>query len=128
MTMDIMPHIRNKNDLLKILEENPPSPAISAALDTGKIELLGGFSEVPPSDNPAWVVVITSRRGTVWNVVLTYHTHPVRMSVWTVDRIPWEHWVGKTDRTPGLYDGDKPIEYESRMRRARVTNGYKEKM
>ena len=120
-----MLHIHNQNDLLKILEEKPPSPAISAALDTGKVELLGGFERVPPSDNPAWVVVVTSKRGSVWNVVLTIHDHLRMVSTWTVQRIPWEHWVGKTDRDPGLYDGDNPIEYEKRKQKARITNGYK---
>ncbi len=119
-----MLHIRNRNDLFKILEERSPSPAINAALDTGGIELLGGFKRVPPSDNPAWIVVITSRRKTVWNVVLTIHEHSARVSTWIVQRIPWEHWVGKTDRDPGIYDGDNPIEYEKRKQKARVTNGY----
>ena len=120
-----MLHIRNRNDLFTILEENSPSPAISNALDTGGIELLGGFERVPPSDNPAWIIVVTSKRGTIWNVVLTLHASSRRVSTWMVQRIPWEHWVGKTDRDPGIYDGDKPIEYEKRKRKARITNGYK---
>ena len=116
--------IRNRNSLFKILEGKPPSPAISAALDTGGVELLGGFERVPPSDNPAWIIVVTSRRGTVWNIVLTLHGPPVRVSIWIVQRIPWEHWVGRTDRDPGMYDGDHPIEYEKRMLHARKSNGY----
>ncbi len=119
-----MIHIHRRNDLFKILEEHSPSPAISTALDTGRIELLGGFEKVPPSDNPAWIVVITSRRGTVWNIVLTLHEQPPRVSTWIVQRIPWEHWVGKTDRDPGIYEGDKPIEYEKRRAHARKVNGY----
>ena len=119
-------YIGNRNDLFKILEENSPSPAISAALDTGGIELLGGFEKVPPSDRSAWIVVVTSRRKSVWNVVLTVYEHPARVSTWVVQRIPWEHWIGKTDRDAGIYDGDNPIEYEKRRQKARKTNGYKE--
>ena len=118
-------HIHNRNNLFKMLEENVPFSAIDAALDTGSIELLGGFERVPPSDNPAWIIVVTSKRGTIWNVVLTPHESPIRISTWTIQRIPWEHWVGKTDRDPGIYDGDHPIEYEKRKQKARATNGYK---
>jgi len=119
-----MLHIRNRNDLFKILETDPPRPAIGAALVTGSTELLGGFKRVPPSNNPAWIVTVTSKRGTVWNVVLTVHEHPPRVSTWTVQRIPWEHWVGKTDRNPGIYDGDHPIRYAKRKLMARIANGY----
>lgn len=121
-----MPHIRNRNDLFKILGEKPPwkMGAILAALDTGKAELLGGFNQIPPSPLPGWIIRVTSKRGRVWNVVITAHENPSRFTTWIVQRIPWEYWAGKIDRDPTVYDGDKPIEYEKRKLKARIANGY----
>jgi hypothetical protein len=115
-------HIRNKNDLFAILEELPPFPAIGGALDTGKAELLGGFERVPPSKKPGWIIRVTSRRGSVWNVVITVHNSPARVTTWTTQRIPWEHWAGRTDRDAGIYDGDYPLEYMKRRIHARKIN------
>ena len=120
-----MPHIHKRNDLFKVLEEKSPTGAISTALDTGGAELLEGFRSIPPSPLPGWIIVVTSKRGTVWNVVVTAHENPPRFTTWVVQRIPWEHWVGEIDRDPGVYDGDHPIEYEKRKQKARVTNGYR---
>ena len=119
-----MVHIRHRSDLFRIAEENPPSPAIGEALSTGGVELLGGFDRVPPSRFPGWIIVVTSKRGTVWNIVITPHVHPDRVAVWIVERVPWELWVGSTNRDPGLYDGDHPIKYEERSAKARIASGY----
>jgi hypothetical protein len=119
-----MTHIRNRNDLFRVLEENPPYKMgqILTALDTGKAELLGGFERIPPSDKPGWIIIVTSKRGTVWNVVVTAHENPPRFTTWIVQRIPWEHWAGKLDRDPTIYDGDHPVEYERRKLKARTMN------
>ncbi len=108
----MMVHIRTRNDLFKIAEENLPTPANGEALCIGSIELLGGFERIPPSIHPGWVMIVTSKRGIVWNVALTLWEHPDRVAVWIVQRIPWEKWLGNIDREPGIHDGDNPIEYE----------------
>lgn len=108
-----MNRIRNRNDLFRILEEHPPyrMKQILEALSTGRAEVLGGFEQIPPSDKPGWIIIVTSRRETVWNVVITAHENPPRFTTWIVQRIPWEYWVGKTDRDPTVYDGDHPRKY-----------------
>ncbi len=121
-----MPRIRNRNDLFKVIAEKPPHKMgqILEALSTGRVELLGGFKRIPPSPLPGWIVIVTSRRGTVWNVVITAHENPPRFTTWIVQRIPWEHWAGKLNRDPIVYDGDHPIKYEERRQKARKVNGY----
>ena len=121
-----MKRILNRNDLFRVLEENPPHKMsqILTALSTGKAEILGGFNVIPPSPLPGWIIIVTSRRGTVWNVVVTAHENPPRFTTWLVQRIPWEHWAGKIDRDPTVYDGDHPKIYEERKQKARKANGY----
>ena len=122
-----MKRIRNRNDLFRIIGEDPPHrmSQILKALSTGRVEALGGFNLIPPSDKPGWIIIVTSRRGTVWNVVISAHENPPRFTTWLVQRIPWEYWSGKIDRDPTVYDGDKPIEYEKRKQKARITNGFR---
>ena len=120
-----MNRIRNRTDLFGVLEENPPHKMtqILEALSTGKTEVLGGFNLIPPSPLPGWIIIVTSKRGTVWNVVISAHENPPRFTTWIVQRIPWEYWAGRIDRDPTVYDGDKPIEYEKRKLKAREANG-----
>lgn len=120
-----MNRIRNRNDLFEILEKKPPwkMGQILTAFSTGKTELLGGFRQIPPSPLPGWIIIVTSKHGTVWNVVVTAHENPPRFTTWIVQRIPWEYWAGKINRDPTVYDGDKPIKYEERKLKARTANG-----
>lgn len=124
-----MLRIRNRNDLFNIAEANPPTPAIGEALSSGKVELLGGFKPLYPSKRSGWIITVTSRRGTVWNVALTVNIQPIIyprlrwINTWIVQRIPWEYWVGRINRDPTVYDGDHPIKYEERKQKARITNG-----
>lgn len=120
-----MIRIRNQSDLFNLLAEKPPwkMTAILTALDTGKAELLGGFKRIPPSPLPGWIIIVTSKRGMVWNVVITAHESPPRFTTWIVQRIPWEYWAGKTNRDPTVYDGDRPMKYEERKQKARKANG-----
>lgn len=122
-----MPRIRNRNDLFEVLEESPPwkMTQILTALSTGGAEVLGGFEQIPPSNKPGWIIIITSKRGTVWNVVITAHENPPRFTTWIVQRIPWEHWVGKINRGHlSVYDGDYPKKYEKRKEKTRAAHGY----
>lgn len=119
-----MIHIRNRNDLFKIIEANPPTPAIGQAMVTGGVELLGGFIPVSPSKRSGWVIIVTSERGTVWNVAITLTAIRHTVRAWIVQRIPWEHWVGKIGRKPGIYDGDHPEKYEKKKEKTRIAHGY----
>ncbi|KKN54254.1 hypothetical protein LCGC14_0594360 [marine sediment metagenome] len=119
-----MVHLRTRNDLFKIAEEKPPTPAIGEALSSGSVELLGGFKRIPPSIHSGWIMIVTSKRGTVWNVALTLWEHPDRVAVWIVKRIPWERWLGNVDREPGIHDGDNPRKYEELSARAKTASGY----
>ncbi len=122
-----MIRIRNRSDLFRVIGEHPPHKMsqIFEALSTGRVEVLGGFNQIPPSNKPGWIIIVTSKRGTVWNVVISAHENPPRFTTWIVQRIPWEYWAGRTDRDPTVYDGDHPIEYEKRKLKARKANGYK---
>lgn len=120
-----MVRIRNRIDLFNLVEDNPPTPAIGEALSTGGAELLGGFSPLSPSKSPGWIIIVTSKRRTVWNVALTLRDYDRYVTTWIIERIPWEHWVGKIDRgRPSTYDGDHPRKYEEKRRKTRTTLGY----
>ena len=101
-----MNHVRNRNDLVKYVEENPPRGAIGTAIVTGTVELLGGFYAVTPSIHPGWILRITSAsKQNIYNVAITHNKYMPDWKVWEVSEVPWEQWMGK-DVTKGVNRGD----------------------
>ncbi len=98
--------------------------AVLRALEDGSVELLGGFSLIPPGNSPGLIVRVTSRHGIRYNVAIQPFV-PCGTYARCVPRVPWENWVGDPKRSPPtIYDGDDPIRYaEKRNRVADPTTG-----
>jgi hypothetical protein len=81
---------------------------VRALEDTNSmVRVLGGFSSMPPSTAPGWVVSIVSRHGKVWHVSVTVRQNGY--GCFLLERIPWKNWVGGKSE---LYAGDNPARYE----------------
>lgn len=106
--------IQSRTDLILYAQTNCESNACKRAFTTGTVVVLGGFSTIPPSTNPGWVLLVTSKHCRTWIIGVegddARHCYHVR----SLDRIPWEKWVGGsslTFRGKPLYwlsAGDKP--------------------
>ena len=128
-----MNHVRNRNDLIKYVEDNPPRGAIGTAIVTGTVELLGGFWRVIPSIHTGWILRITSAsKQNVYNVAITHNKYTPDWKVWEVTQVPWDQWMGG-DVTAGVNRGDanifeecseehrKAVEHESTIQRIHQT-------
>lgn len=119
--------IRTRTDLILFAQAHCESNACKRAFTTGKVVVLGGFSSIPPSTNPGWILFITSIHGRTWIIgVVTddiKHCYHVRI----LYRIPWEKWVGSFAPKYGLRDwlrdGDNPSAAAYARRQAREIYG-----
>lgn len=104
---------QNRSDLIHQISDGIPSHMCREAILTGTVQVLGGFNKIPPSICPGWIIVITSKRGTIWTAALLFDEYRHKYRVMFVDEVPWEEWAGNMDRclTPpqyNIYDGDNP--------------------
>jgi len=103
-----MVHFQNKNHILMWLEKNCSRKTIVRALATeGEIELLGGFSQIPPTSHPGWIVQITSVHGRTWYVAVIAYQN--RYGIRILSKVPWQNWIGGKSE---LMNGDNPKRYE----------------
>jgi hypothetical protein len=101
-----MLHIRNRNDLIKLVEDNPPRGAIGTAIVTGTVELLGAFDKMVPSIHAGWVLRITSESGqNTYLVAITHTKYMPDWKIYEIENIPWDHWIGE-EVPSGLAKGD----------------------
>lgn len=101
-----MVHFQTKNHLLMWLETNCPRKGIVRALRDGTVELLGGFSLIPPSKYPGWIVRVTSAHGKESIVaVIAYQNRCGIRVLKTLTWECWKHWIGGDN---DLYKGDNP--------------------
>lgn len=104
-----MQRIQTRTELINFICDNITQRAIVRACHNGKIQVLGGFSKIPPSRRPGWIVSVTSVYGRTWLVVVMSDDHRHIFRTGIVDSIPWEYYVGRTDRGEySIYDGDNP--------------------
>lgn len=103
--------IRNRNDLIKYLEEHSPRLSIQRAILEGRYENLGAFLIVPPVYRSGWIVKTWSKiTPHVWYVVIQTKNHGY--TVWELlDKVPWREWMGDESKNL-LYTGDSPEEYK----------------
>jgi hypothetical protein len=101
-----------RDDLVEYLVHHSPRPAISRAIAEGRpIEFLGGFSLIPPSKMPGWIVKVTSRFGREFFIALrTHKLWKQELFVEIITKVPWKYWDGDKAKIP-LYQGDIPEEY-----------------
>ena len=91
--------------------DHAPQSAISRACTTGTVQVLGGFSKVPPGTRPGFIVSITSVHERTWFVAVTTDDHKHIFHVWVVESIPWEYFVGDLhNKEYSIYDGDDPFQ------------------
>ena len=101
-----MLHIRNRNDLIKLVEDNPPRGTIGTAIVTGTVELLGAFDQMVPAIHAGWVLRITSEsKQNAYLVAVTHTKNTPNWKIYEIENIPWDHWIGE-DVTSGLAKGD----------------------
>ena len=104
-----MVHFQTKNHLLMWLEDNCPRKTIIRALRDGIVEHLGGFSIIPPTSRPGWIVRVTSTYGKEYIVAVIAYQN--RYGIRILNEIPWINWGGDCNGTPGLMNGDWPPDY-----------------
>lgn len=104
-----MDHLNTRTDLVNFIHKYAPFAAIRRACYTGTVNVLGGFSIVPPGTEPGWITIITSVYGRTWFVVVGPHPAGLPMYVIrTVKRIPWRYWVGDHRANNPIFNGDNP--------------------
>ena len=106
-----MQRIETRTQLINFICEDIRQYSIVRACHhpEGSVHVMGGFSRVPPSEKPGWIVSITSVFGRTWLVVVTPHDHQHIFKSWITDSLPWEYYIGKLDRgEDSIYDGDNP--------------------
>jgi hypothetical protein len=105
-----MVHFQTKGHLVAWLERHCPRGSIVRAINEGAVELLGGFSLIPPSNRSGWIVRITSRHKRVWLVAVSPNRDQNDYEIRLPKEVPWKHWCGDM-HTSKLYTGDKPWLY-----------------
>jgi len=102
-----MEHIISRTQLIEHIATHAKRSALRRACHTGKVEVLGGFSSIPPSTAKGFIVFIQSIHKHVWYVAVTANEVTRTWDVWTVGEVPWENYVG-TSMEPNIYNGDDP--------------------
>jgi hypothetical protein len=94
--------IRTREQLLEFLADRLKRVGrrhVARAIECGKVEVLGGFLRVPPSDSPGWIVRAVSDNGETYHAAVMCPFYGVRM----VDVVPWHHWAGGMADHPDRY-------------------------
>ena len=113
-----------RSDFILWVMANSPRRDIARFINDGKVEVLGGFDEIPPSTNPGWILRVTSKNNKEYNIAVTMDEKHRWLHIWVASEISWEYYNGK----PHLgfwyvYDGDKPLDYLlKKVRAIRVLN------
>ncbi len=104
-----MDRIENRAQLICFIRDNIRQRAIGAACHSGTVQVLGGFSSIPPADRPGWIVSITSACGQAWLVAVIAYDHEHIFRVRTIDEIPWWTYDGKDEPGYSIFNGDNPV-------------------
>jgi len=109
--------IYTKEHLLQFLSTCPLRRCVMRALANGQVEVLGGFSAIPPGSGPGFIVQLTAQTGTVYYVAVQFRLCGVEYAR-VIPEVPWANWDGKVGRN-SLYEGAKPSEYYRRRAAAK---------
>jgi len=103
---------RIRSDFILWVAEHAPRPSISQSILDGNVEVLGGYTQIPPSINPGWIIRTISYHKKTYNIAVTLDKVKRILHTWLVDEIPWEFYNGKIKRGfYCIYDGDEPRKY-----------------
>lgn len=117
-----MQRINTRTELINYICDHISQSVVARACHAGTVQVLGGFSCVPPSTRPGWIVAVTSIHGRTWNVAVTSDDHKHIFHVWVVNSIPWEYYIGNAYQTGySIYCGDNPL--QAIMAKSEATNG-----
>lgn len=111
-------HFISRTDMIEWLIDNCPRQAICRALQANRVEFLGGFTKIPPSNLPGWIFKITLFRSRAEKIICILandlkYKYEIRM----VKYIPWENWHGMFHgilMKDSLHAGDDPVKYKEK--------------
>ena len=102
------------------LEKNCPRKGIVRALRDGTVEHLGGFTTIPPTSYPGWIVKVTSTFGKEFIVAVIAYQN--RYGIRILSEVPWLHYTGY-GKVVNLMSGDWPHKYHGYKSKQRIDNG-----
>lgn len=108
--------ITDRTSLIFWLNEFAPRRAIQRSLWEGTVELLGGFTLIPPSVHKGWIVRVESPLGGKWLVAIGPTPRNLRkLRAFEIAEVPWEYYEGEAGNDEfRLRDGDHPEVYRER--------------
>jgi len=114
-----MIRFQTRDDILRWLIKRCPRKAIVRSLLQDRAELLGGFSIIPPSGRPGWIVRVESIfTSSKWIVAVIPCVGKPDYEIRILKQVPWKNWVGRNDSSY-IYAGDRPWLYREMKERAR---------
>lgn len=117
----MIPHIRYRSELVEYAARHTAwSRTLRRAFDTGTVEVLGGFSTIPPWASSGWIIRVTSRFERDRLIAVCCDRAKPVMRVAEIDDVPWKYWDGMEDRkVKSFYDGDHPHLYAKKRAEAK---------
>lgn len=107
-------HFRTRLDMVEWLIANCPRPSIVRALKANRVEFLGGFTKIPPSNLPGWIFKVVLESGKVKNVCILCNDLKHKYEIRLVKHVPWDQWNGvfyQLIRENSINTGDDPLQY-----------------
>lgn len=107
-------NLLDRTGLIDLVARKTDLPAVRRACLTGRVEVLGGFSEVCFQGDPCWIIKITAKHGTEYLVAVVPYDNLHDYCVGIIDEIPWHTWVGTriSRERYSVYAGDHPASYD----------------
>lgn len=108
-------HFTSRTDMIEWLIDNCPRQAIVRALQANRIEFLGGFTKIPPSNLPGWIFRVGMVSGQTKNICILANDLKHKYEIRIVKHEPWENWHGMFHgilMKDSLHAGDKPLLYK----------------
>lgn len=117
-----MVHFQTRDHIIAWLEKHCPRKSIVRAINEGTTELLGGFSQIPPSNRSGWIIRVTSVPGRVWLVAVSPNKSQTDYEIRLPKEVPWKFWCGHLVSSWAASHtccGDKPWLYGSLKERSK---------
>ncbi len=127
-----MQRIDTRTQLINFICENISQRAIVRACHhpNGNVQVMGGFSRIPPSCLPGWIVVITSGFGRTWTIAVTPDEHKHVFRVWMIKEIPWQFYTCPSlhaqQQGYSIYNGDNPDQARMAWMKAKLLEAVKD--
>lgn len=102
--------IHTRAELIDWIRKNVNDRVLTNAIETGSVEVLGGFDPLPTSTNPGWMVKVKSPFGRTHLIAIGFDLNRFQLYWFRAPNIPWDKWAGVGSESP-LYAGDNPTLY-----------------